>query len=254
MRPQLFPKLGIIMGLVICGIWGTTPGYGQESTSLYWQNGFYHDASAEVIYLFYYRTGLTWIGSKHFTKSLSLKAGYRSHDRVVLSSSQEDVKINWINFTTSPFISKQNEFLFKKYVDIPPRHGIQTFSTEENSLFYLNLTFTAGWTIPITKRLFYQPMVGVGMRYNDDRYVGELGNARIWYNEDFYDFQEAYYIVPVYQRGFDLHFSVENHLWYKFSDHFMLGGGMIWDFTFGFMSFGLGNYYHYGLTSLIKLN
>ena len=214
---------------------------------LLFHTGVYADVSAEFIYLRYLRSGFQMYIGKTFSIQAALKVGSRTNQKAFVPSSPEGIAINWINWhqdnlTINPTISIEEIISPKKY-------GLKQHPPDEHSLFYANLVVSAGQDIRIIKELKFQILGGLGLRYTDEQFIGESGDAIFEYNGNQY---ALYYLVPVYQRGIDGHLNLELNLIYPFSDKLSFRGGIVSDFMLGFSNIGVGNYYHVGAGILIK--
>lgn len=208
--------------------------------------------------LHYFRTGMTWVRPSNFTIRSSLKVGYRSAESDFVFSPwylyNLEHQINWINYVDNPLSGEPNDFAFKDLVALPERHGVLHKSTYDLSQFYANVSMEAGWTFPVWRRFSLQPMAGAGFRYIDTRRPVESGNVSFTHNGHTYTDERFTYIVPGYIRAFDMHFVAETNIIYCISDRFWVSGGILADFTFGFMTIGQGNQYHLGLSACVKID
>lgn len=238
-------------GLLVLIIFLTTSNFAlcqDVRKPLLFHTGVYTDVSAEFIYLRYIRSGFQKYFSKNFSVQIGIKVGARTNQEAFVPSDPEGVSINWINWhqdnpTLNPTISIEE-------IISPKLHGITQHPPEDHSLFYTNLVLSAGLDIQIIKDLKFQILGGFGLRYTDEHYIGESGDAIFDYKGNQYI---IYYFVPVYQRGLDVHLNLEMNLIYSFSDNLSLRGGLISDFGLGSFKVGVGNYYHVGAGILLSL-
>ncbi len=223
--------------------------YAQPKTNPnYFHLGVFADVSAEFIYLHYVRIGTQKYLSKNISIQGSLMVGSGSKMNWYIPSNHDGVPINWINWHVEN--PNGNPFVFALDISDPKKLGITSYPIDDQSLFYTNLVFSAGFDIPIIFKLRLQVMAGLGLRYTDEHYIGESGDATFENNGILY---QLYYLIPVYQRGIDGHLNLETSLVYPLSENLNLRGGLLSDFTIGSTTVGVGNYYHAGLSILVKL-
>lgn len=223
--------------------------YSQEiNNPSYYQIGAYADFSAEFIYLHYARIGVQKYLDKNFSIQGAFKVGSRTHPRWYISSDRDGVPTNWINWHADN--PNGNPFFLLGSVAEPGKFGITSYPIQEHSLFYANITLSVGFDVNFLFKTDFQFLGGFGLRYTDEHYIGESGDAIFEYMGTGY---EIYYLVPVYQRGLDGHLNLELNIVVPVSDKLRLKGGVVSDFTLGFMEFGVGNYYHAGISLQIKI-
>lgn len=220
----------------------------KKDNPIYFHAGAYADVSAEFIYLHYLRMGFQKYYGKNISVQTSLKFGSRSNVEIYVPSDRDGVPINWINW--HPDNPNGNPVIFSPNIEIPGENGISQYPIGDHSLFYLDLGLSAGYDIQLIGKLKAQFLGGFGIRYTDEHYVGEAGDALFEYQGVEYN---LYYLIPVYQRGIDAHLNFEIGLLYPLSEKLKVKGGLVSDFNFGTYNIGVGNYYHLGTSLLIKL-
>ena len=127
--------------------------------------------------------------------------------------------INWINW--HPDNPSGNPVIFSTTIEIPESNGIKRFPIGDHSLYYMNLGLSAGYDLKLMGKLKGQFLGGLGIRYTDEHYIGEAGDAVFEYQGSEY---LLYYLIPVYQRGIDAHLNLEMSLLYSFSEKWMAKG------------------------------
>ena len=223
--------------------------YAQSKNDLnYYFVGGFADISADFIYLHYGRIGIQHYLSNRFSLQGSFKIGSRSLIKWTIPSDHDGVSINWINWHKDNLSG--NPFIFKDTEELPEKLGISSYQINDESLFYGNLVISGGWRVPVFFKGYLEALIGIGIRYTDNHYIGESGDSIFEYNGIKY---QVYYLVPVYQRGIDGHFNLELNLTFPITENIHFRPSFVTDFTAGTSNIGVGNYYSAGVSILVKI-